>query len=110
MSEKNRTQRLADAVLDQVKTKPVESVEEAHEKYVVLLHPADHKFMREMVWQLARERTSKDQHKRLWIRGFECGQSPAIPEGNPRLLLKEDAIGVIGEFAESVAGIEPRLS
>lgn len=98
-------QHLADLVLEQIKRKPLESAEQAHRDYVVLLHPDDHDFMRGMVWQLAKERTNKDQHKRLWVHGFECGCSPAIPLGNPRLLTKEDAIGVIGEFAEEVAGI-----
>lgn len=102
---KNRMQRIADSILEQVKTKPMESVEQAHRDYVVLLNPVDHEFMRKMVWQLAKKRTNLDQHKHLCIRGFECGSSPAIPVGDPRLLTKEDAIGVIGEYAEGATGI-----
>jgi hypothetical protein len=98
-------ERLHEHVMAQLRIKDVESVEEAHSRFMVVMHPEDHAFMREMCWQLGKERTRKDQNKQLWIGGFTAVSAPAVPVGNPRLLKKADAAGVIGEYAERVSGI-----
>jgi hypothetical protein len=100
----SRGTKLSDFVLEQLKRKPVYTAEEAHEKYVVVLHPVDYEYMKRIIWSLG-ERHPKGSQRVLEMYGFTAYRCPGVEEGKPRLMLREDAVAMLGEFAEGVIGL-----